>query len=100
MHWAGVPAGSRSQTLITLSAVCDHQGIGDPSHAKNVPVSCMVMLSMIFRSCSAPCWTGKRTFTILWNGLVKPVSHVPGCRAMHATEFFFLANSMLAHFVS
>lgn len=72
-----------------------YQGISWPSQAKNLPLSWLFTLLMMFSSF----WTENSLLkslslgTFLWNGLERSVSTVPGCNKMHTMGSFFLANS-------
>ena len=80
----------------------DHQGISLPSQAKNLPLSWLLLLSMMPKSlCTENSLVKSFSFgTFFWNGFERSVSTVPGCNKMHITGSFFRANSTDTHLVT
>ena len=87
--------------LLAETVITSHQGISWPSHAKNLPLSLFLTLSMMERSfCTENSLVKSLSLgTFLWNGRERSVSTVPGCSRMQAM-LSFLPNSTDTVFVT
>ena len=72
--------------LLAETAITSHQGISWPSHAKNLPLSLFLTLSMMERSfCTENSLVKSLSLgTFLWKGRERSVSTVPGCSRIQA----------------
>lgn len=95
------------QYQLTFFCICkrynmDYQGISWPSHAKNLPLSWLFTLLMMFNSFCTENSLVKSlpSGTFLWNGRERSVSTVPGCNRIHIAGSFFRPNSTDTVFVT
>lgn len=80
----------------------NHQGIGWPSQAKNLPLSVRFALSMMLRSfCTENSLVKSLSLAMFfWNAFERSVSTVPGCSKRHIIGSFLRANSTDTFFVT
>ena len=87
--------------LLAETVITSHQGISWPSHAKNLPLSLFLTLSMMERSfCTENSLVKSLSLgTFLWKGRERSLSTVPGCSRMQVM-LSFLPNSTDTVFVT